>query len=337
MIEKQTLSDQLIINCLNVDYGIEVAALTFLPIGADMDASVYKAQAYDQRSYFVKLKRGHQHDISVVIVELLHDAGIQQIIPPIKTLSGQLTQRIEDFTLIVYPFVEGRDGFSCNLTDNQWFKLGKALRQVHEIDVPPSIQNRLRKEVYSPKWREAVRSLYVHIEARPIGDEIALKLVKFMKENMPAIRRLVDRAEQLGQKLQSQSPKFVLCHSDIHGGNVLIKENGTIYMVDWDEPIMAPKERDLMFIGGGVANVWNKLHEENSFYRGYGKTEINSTILAYYRHERIVEDIAIYGHELLLTMAGGEDRLEMYKQFIGMFEPRGVVDIAFETDEGLII
>lgn len=28
-------------------------------------------------------------------------------------------------------------------------------------------------------------------------------------------------------------------------------------IVDWDEPIMAPKERDLMFIGGGVANVWN--------------------------------------------------------------------------------
>ena len=333
MIEKQSLSDQLIINCLNIYYGIEVATLTFLPIGADTNASVYKAQTYDQRSYFVKLKHGHHHDISVVIMDLLHDAGIQEIIPPIKTLLGQLTKRLEDFTLIVYPFVNGRDGFTSNLTDNQWFKLGKALRQVHEIDVPPSIQNQLRKEVYSSKWRKAVRSLYVHIEAEPIGDEIALKLLKFMKENMPAIRRLVDRAEELGQKLESQSHTFVLCHSDIHGGNVLITENDTIYIVDWDDPIMAPKERDLMFIGGGVANVWNKPHEEKSFYKGYGRTEINSTILAYYRHERIVEDIAIYGHELLLTMAGGEDREEMYNQFIGMFEPRGVVEIAFETDE----
>ena len=83
-------------------------------------------------------------------------------------------------------------------------------------------------KVYSPKWREAVRSLYVHIEAQPIGDEIALKLLKFMKENMPAIRRLVDRAEQLGQKLQGRSTKFVLCHSDIHGGNVLLNGNDTI-------------------------------------------------------------------------------------------------------------
>lgn len=97
-------------------------------------------------------------------------------------------------------------------------------------------------------------------------------------------------------------------------------------MVDWDEPMMAPKERDLTFIGGGVANVWNQVHEEQSFYRGYGRTEVNLTILAYYRHERIVEDIAIYGHALLLTRAGEEDRSEMYKQFIDMFKPHGVTD-----------
>ena len=68
MIEKQPLSDQRIIDCLNIDYGIEVATLTFLPLGADMNASVYKAETQDQSSYFVKLKRGHHHDISIAIV-----------------------------------------------------------------------------------------------------------------------------------------------------------------------------------------------------------------------------------------------------------------------------
>lgn len=333
MIEEHPISDQFIINCLKNDYGLEVAMLTFLPLGADMNASVYKAQTHDQTSYFVKLKHGHHHDIGIEVVELLHDAGIKEVIPPIKTILGQSTQWIEDFTLIVYPFVSGQDGFSIGLTNNQWVKLGHALRQVHEIEVPPSIQNRIRREVYSPKWREVVRSLYTHIEAEPTGDEVALKLLKFMKENILSIRRLVDRAEQLGQKLQNQSHKFVLCHSDIHGGNVLIAGNDNIYIVDWDDPIMAPKERDLMFIGGGVANVWNKPHETKHFYQGYGATEVNSTILAYYRHERIVEDIAEYGNALLLTTAGGEDRQEMCKHFIAMFEPNGVVDIAFKTDK----
>ena len=90
-----------------------------------------------------------------------------------------------------------------------------------------------------------------------------------------------------------------------------------------------------MFIGGGVANVWNNPCEEAFFYEGYGKTEIDMTILAYYRHERIVVDIAEYGQALLLTVDGGKDRQEMYEQFVSMFEPQGVVDIAFKTDKDL--
>jgi spectinomycin phosphotransferase len=335
MIGKQPLSDQRIFDCLNIDYGIEVIALTFLPLGADINSSVYKAKAFDQSSYFVKLKRGHHHDISVTILTLLHEAGIQQIIPPIKTKHGQLTAEIDDYTLIVYPFVDGENGFSRPLTADQWFTLGKMLKQVHTFNVPSSVQSLVRREAYSAQWREAVRSFYTHMEVKSGCDDIATKLIIFMKEHEASIHRLVDRSEQLGQIIQEKTPEFVLCHSDIHAGNVLINKQGTIYVVDWDEPIMAPKERDLMFIGGGIANVWNIPHEEDFFYKGYGKTEINRTILAYYRHERIVEDIAIYGQALLLTIIEEDDRPEMYKQFKGMFLPLGVVDIAFKTDENL--
>lgn len=334
---KQAPSDQRIIDCLNTNYDLKVARLSFLPIGADMNASVYKAEAQDRSSYFIKLKSGHHHDISATIIALLHEAGIQQIIPPIKTKHGQPIQHIDDFTLIVSPFIEGQDGFSRDLTDDQWLALGKVMRQIHEIDVPPSIQLRVRREDYSPKWREAVQSLYAHLESEPSTDEISSKLIQFMKNQIAVIHRLVDRAAQLGKQIQKQSPEFVLCHADIHGGNVLMDGNDIIYMVDWDDPIMAPKERDLMFIGGGVANVWNKPHEEKFFYKGYGKTEINMAILAYYRHERIVEDIALIGQQLLLTSAGDQNsRIESYKHFTAQFEPQGVVEIAFNTDKGLI-
>jgi len=333
---KQVLSDQRIIDCLNTDYGIKVARLIFLPIGADMNASVYKAEADNQSSYFIKLKHGHHHDISATTIALLHDAGIQQIIPPIKNTRGQPIQHVDDFTLIVSPFIEGQDGFSRDLTDDQWVTLGKVMRQIHEIDVPPSIQRKIRREDYSPKWREAVRSLYADIESNPSTDEISSKFIAFMKDHAAVIHRLVNRAEQLGKQIQDQSPDFVLCHSDIHGGNVLIDGNYIIYMVDWDDPIMAPKERDLMFIGGGVANVWNKPYEENYFYQGYGNIEINMAILAYYRHERIVEDIALIGQQLLMTSVDNQIRMESYKHFTDQFEPRGVVEIAFKTDENLI-
>ncbi|CAN5424750.1 aminoglycoside O-phosphotransferase APH(9)-Ia [soil metagenome] len=334
MLVKLPLSDQQIIDRLKINYALEILKLTFLPLGADMNASVYKAETQGQSSYFIKLKRGCHSDINTVILELLHSAGIPRIIYPIKTNNGQLTQYTDGFTLIVYQFIEGQNGFNRILTDEQWLILGKTLRQVHEIDMPITIQQRIKREAYSSKWRKVVRSLYTHIEAGlGEGDEVSLKLLAFMKKNKSIIYQLVERSEELGQKLLSESPEFVLCHSDIHAGNILIDENNAIYIVDWDEPILAPKERDLMFIGGGVGNVWNKPHEEALFYKGYGKTEINMKNLAYYRHERIVEDIALFGQDLLLKTTGGEDRPEMYRHFLAMFVPNGVIEIAFRTNE----
>lgn len=337
MIEKSPPSEQRLIDCLKINYGIEVATLTVFPLGADMHALVYKAQTHNQTSYFVKLKHGHHHDISAIIIELLSNAGIQQIIPIVKTVCGQASQRLDDFTLTVSPFVDGRDGFSRDLTEDQWYTLGKVMRQIHEINVPLSIQAKIRRESYSPKWRQAVQSLYPLIESEPSGDMVSVNLLTFMKKHAAAIHRLVDRSEQLAQKVQGQSSQFVLCHSDLHGGNVLIDKNDSFYIVDWDDPIIAPKERDLMFIGGGVANVWNKPCEKELFYKGYGKAEVNRTLLAYYRHERIVEDIALYAQQLLLTMTGGRDRVKWYKQFIAQFDPQGVVEIAFKTDEDLTL
>lgn len=322
-----------IINWLRTYYRIEATALALLPLGADMNASIYKVQASDQKTYFVKLKRGHFQDVNIEILELLQMAGIRQLIAPIKTVGGKQIQQAGDFTLIVYPFVQGQDGFSRSLTDEQWILLGRALRQVHEIDVPPSLQTRIRREDFSPKWRDVVRSLYAHSEAVSTDDEVALRLWTFLQENRPIIQQLVDRSEELSQKVRSQPLKLVLCHSDIHGGNILVDGKEALYIVDWDDPILAPKERDLMFIGGGVGNVWNKPYEEKLFYQGYGQADADWTLLAYYRYERIVEDIALYSQELLLQPAEGMDRLEIYKQFMSMFTPHGVVDIAFATDK----
>ena len=68
--------------------------------------------------------------------------------------------------------------------------------------------------------------LYSAIDTDLDVDETALKLQVFMKEHQAIIHRLVNRAESLSQMIQQQLPEFVLCHSNIHGGNVLIDEGG---------------------------------------------------------------------------------------------------------------
>ncbi|MCE5294602.1 MAG: aminoglycoside phosphotransferase family protein [Chlamydiales bacterium] len=331
MMTKQAFSKPRIIECLQSYYGIEVTSLTPLLLGADMNASVYKAQTYE-KSYFVKVKSGRNHDLGVAILDVLQSVGIEQIIAPTKTSLGLSMQPVDGYTLIVYPYIEHQNGFSQRLLDDQWITFGQVLRKVHEVKLPKAIQDQIKREDYSPKWRHVVRSLYDLIETKATWDQWAKKLIGCMKEHKKEIFCLLDGAEKLAQKVRQESAEFVLCHADIHGGNVLISEDGCIYIVDWDQPIMAPKERDLMFIGAGVANVWNNPQEEEYFYKGYGKTTIHMPLLAYYRQERIVEDIAEYG-QAFLESAAEEDKSEMYQQFIDMFEPNGVVDIALRTAE----
>ncbi len=326
---------QILIQCLKAYYLIEAAALYLLPLGADVNASVYKVQGADQKAYFVKVRRGHPDDASFAILDLLQTAGVREIIYPIRTIHGDLTQELDDFTLIVYPFVEGQDGFVRPLTQQQWIRFGKILRQIHEIKVPQPIQSRIRRENFSPQWRDAVRSVIRRIETLDAQDELGRRFIDFLKVRKGAIEQLVNHAERLSHKLREESHELVLCHSDLHGGNVLLSEDGSFHIVDWDDPIMAPKERDLMFVGGGVGNVWNLPHEVELFYQGYGSVEVNRAILAYYRVERIVEDSAVYCQELLMNGESHFDREQMYRHFAEMFEPRGVVDLAFETVERL--
>ena len=141
---------------------------------------------------------------------------------------------------------------------------------------------------------------------------------------------MLDQAEQLASELQSQSLDLVLCHSDIHGGNILISNTERLYIVDWDNPVYAPKEHDLMHIGG--SSTWNSPRTQELFYQGYGPVKIDQIALSYYRYERIVQDIAEFCKQLLWTSAGGADREQSYGYFTGQFLPGHEVEIARATD-----
>jgi len=122
-----------------------------------------------------------------------------------------------------------------------------------------------------------------------------------------------------------------LCHSDLHAGNVLVGDNDRISIVDWDTLILAPKERDLMFIGGGVGHVWNQPQEEALFYEGYGLKDIDLVALAYYRYERIAKDVLEFRDQMFDATASAEDREEGLRQMQSQFLPGDVVAIAHRS------
>jgi spectinomycin phosphotransferase len=334
MLEKPGLPDGKIISCLQEHYGLHITRLAFLPIGADQNTAVYRAVADDERPYFVKLRRSDFDEIAVALLEFYRQQGIRQIIAPLATRSGHLWTDLETYKVILYPFVEGKDCYEVAMSDRQWVEFGAALQRIHAAAVPATLSRRIPRETFSPRWRDSIYMSMQCIDSETYADPVAQKVAAFLQARRAQVLDLVRRAERLAQALQARPGELIVCHSDIHAGNILVASDGEIFIVDWDNPILAPKERDLMYAGGGQFSGWRTPQEEERlFYQGYGPVQVNQSALAYYRYERIVTDIAIYCEQLLGTDEGGDDREQSLKYLMSNFEPNGVIEIAYQSDK----
>lgn len=334
MLEKPDIPDELILSHLQQAYGLQIAGLAFLPIGADAGSAVYRVDAEDGTAYFLKLRKGFE-EIVVTVPLFLKAQGVQEIIAPFETRSKQGWADFGEYKMILYPFIEGKNGFEREVLDSHKRTFGAALKRIHAAKIPPELRRVLPQETFSSQWRERVKDFQRQVKSSTFSDPNAAKLADFIKFKHSGISQLIRRTEDLASELQAQSHPLVLCHTDIHGANILITGNNEFYIVDWDAPLLAPKERDLMFIGGGIDNIWKSKHDESIFYEGYGETEIDFPMMAYYRYERVIEDLAAYGEQLLLTDEGGTDREEAYRRFTGNFEAGQTIEIAEKTDRFL--
>jgi spectinomycin phosphotransferase len=82
-----------------------------------------------------------------------------------------------------------------------------------------------------------------------------------------------------------------------------------------------------------VDHLWDSPAKVALFYQGYGPVELNQVALAYYRYERIVQDMAAYCEQLLASEKGGEDRAQSLQYFSSNFIPGGTIEIARGTDQ----
>jgi spectinomycin phosphotransferase len=333
VLEKPTdLSDDQLRGCLQADYGLALAQLAFLPLGADVNTAVYRAVDVAGAPYFVKARRGAFDAALALVPQLLRERGVAHVIAPLPNRAGALWTQLAGFTVTLSPFVEGKDGVERPLTDAQWVAFGATLRTLHSLELPDELRAGLPNETYAPVWRDMVRMFQARAEAERFDEPVAGRLAELLRAKRAVVSALVERAEQLADALAARAPQQLLCHADIHAFNVLTDAEGAFYVVDWDTLMLAPKERDLMFVGGGIGGVWNTAREEALFYQGYGPTEIDQEALAYYRYERIAEDIASYCEQLLLSDAGGADRAQSLRFVASNFLPGSVLEIAERSD-----
>lgn len=318
--------------CLGANYGLRAAAITFLPVGYDPNAAVYRVKSDGGTALLLKVRFGPVYEPGLMVPRALIDRGIRNILAPLRTRSSEVWCRLDgypDYTVVLYPFIEGRDASVVGLSDEQWREFGVTLRAVHNSGLAETFAGQLRAETFALPSAALIRRISDLVATTGIERGSAARFAAFWSGNAERIHYLVARAEELGQRLQSKSFSQVLCHADIHAANILAGHDGRIHLIDWDGPLIGPRERDLIFVIGSCIARRVEPREETLFFDGYGKVEVDAEALAYFRYERIIEDLGEVGKSVLLdprlSEQAKEEAIDIVESF---FAPGGMVERA---------
>ncbi len=320
MIEKPDIADEKIIRKLNEGYLIQTSGIEFLPIGNDASAFAYRVETHGGDTYFLKIKTHLSNLAGLFVSRFLSDHGIKQIIAPLYTKTRQLFQKMDDFTLILYPFIVGKEGIEVGMTDLQWMEFGTTLQQIHSTELTVDVSQYVRRETFIPKWGGIAKELHEQVPMREYADPYRKELANFWKKNHKTIQTVMERAETIGKSLRQADLEFVLCHADIHTANILVTAEQDIFIIDWDETLLAPKERDLMFVLGEGTT------QEKLFFKGYGSDQTYSLAVAYYRYEWCIQEIGDYGQRVFSAKTGERTKQDSVEGFIKLFLPIDIIE-----------
>jgi spectinomycin phosphotransferase len=307
--------------CLQDRYDMPDTMLEFLPRGQDYSAGVYRAEVAHGAVYLLKVTSRPLYESSCAIPRYLHDQGMTAVVAPVPTTSGSLWTHLAEWTVIVYPFLNG-DTSLTGITAEQWKEAGTICRQIHQVRLPPDGFASLRKETFDPtgyiRWARVFETQHLFTQH---GDgEHARDLRAAWMAHQSTIHTALTSLETLAAILRTRSLPFVICHADLHSANLLRDRAGHVYIIDWDEVMLAPKERDFIFIRDPRAEA---------FWAGYGQIEIDWIALTYFRWERVVQDLIEEAEQVVFRDDVGEDAKAIAAcRFNDTFAPNNSVDAA---------
>lgn len=307
MREQPNISVEHLRACLQEQYGLDAFTLDFLPRGLDYNAGVYRVVSEQGTVYLLKATSRPLYEPACLVPCYLNDQGITSVVAPIPTKHNTLWTKLADWTVIVYPFLDGDTSWT-GMTDEEWKAVGTSFQRIHGVALPPFGFESLRKETFDPteyaQWIDTIETQHIHLrEGMSVSERT---LTSSWIEHQPVIHTAVAILETLGNVLQGRNLPYVICHADLHPANLLRDGLGHVFVIDWDEVMLAPKERDFLFVKTSSTDS-EALPGTSAFFTGYEHAEIDWIALTYYRYERVVQDLIANAQEVFFRDDLGEE------------------------------
>ena len=299
MRKPPSITEEQLRACLQDQYDLYPVTLEFLPRGLDYNAGVYRVVSEQGTAYLLKVTSRPLYEPRCLVPRYLNDQGITSVVAPIPTRSGALWTKLVDWTLIVYPFIDG-DTSLTGMTNEQWKEVGTIFKRIHQVMLPPFGFESLQKETFDPteyaRWVRTFEAQHLHSRHDGSGSSRALRADWVAHQS--TIHTAVTSLEKLAGVLQRRAEPYVICHADLHARNLIRNRAGQVFVIDWDEVMLAPKERDFIFV---------REAEADAFWEGYGQPQVDWIALTYYRWERVVQDVIACANDMFFKDDVGEE------------------------------
>jgi spectinomycin phosphotransferase len=328
------------------DFGVEIATLTAVEHGADEASLLWRGVGAGGASYAVKLSGGGT-PAGLTVSAHLAEHGVAGVMHPLISGHGRPWSDREHRRLSVVPWVRETRALEGEMSPAHWRSYGALLAKIHATAVTDALAKSLPHEDHThDQVASAARTLGSSLRLTaedPATGRTVDALVRALAQEWCAagdrVSTLLDQADRLGRDLHAGEPSSVVCHGDPHLGNVLIGQDERVWLIDWDDAVLAPRERDLMFILGGVLAFAPVTRQQQSwFFEGYGSTDIDPIRLAYYRCARALEDLAFPAAQIVdvhrFTDRERSDALSIVR---GVLSPTGLVNLALASAAEAVI
>jgi spectinomycin phosphotransferase len=297
-----------IFDTVRANYGVRLTRLVALNAGNDPHSQSFEGADETGTRFFVKQRRipGLGAALSAALFEL----GNEPVVAPVRTKSGDIAVEFGTGVLLLYPFLDGKNGFERRLDLRNWQDLGTAVRRIHGTPLPLEFSQSMATESFEVNGLKVFDDTMSRLRSSDTRDAVEEALADVFRNHRHDVEKVIERTAALGAACRDRHWELVPSHADLHVGNVLVDQQAAVRIVDWDSPRLAPRECDLMFMcDGGIMNA-HGAEEERSFFAGYGPFIPDAQANAYYRYARILEDLIAYTEEATsLEGVSEEDRI----------------------------
>lgn len=295
------LSPDLITRKLRQHWDLVAVEVDYLPAGHG--SHNWTVTAADGTRWFVKVDHGARPSrrASFRAAVALREGGLDSVQAPIRCRSGALTCLIAEhgesgqWELAVFPFIEGSNPDFSH--DGHRARIAREVGRLHaQVPVPSAA------EVWQSGFRkpELIDLLATGLDSPWTDGPYAAAAHALLQACRREIGDLLDRHDRLAARLDQSDLPWVIPHGEPHGGNTMFDTAGNVQLIDCDDLMIAPRERDLWLLLD--VNHQRPLPVDNrevlSAYReSAGPHEARSWVIDLMRADWHLQEISAYAQD----------------------------------------